>query len=68
MKEVKSDLKGLLKEVAAFRLEMVKEFAALRSDVAELKGKVSQLPSTLQLLGFIVAVVVASGITKHFFP
>ena len=37
-------------------------------DVAEVKGKVSQLPTTLQMLGFVVAIVVAAGLVKHFFP
>ena len=50
VKEIKADLKTLIK------------------DVAELKGKVSQLPTTLQMLGFVVAIVVAAGLVKHFFP
>ena len=50
VKEIKADLKILIK------------------DVAELKGKVSHLPATLQMLGFVVAIVVAAGLVKHFFP
>lgn len=48
--------------------EIKADLKALIKDVAELKGKVSQLPTTLQMLGFVVVVVVAAGLVKHFFP
>jgi hypothetical protein len=35
-------------------------------DLAELKGRVSQLPTTLQLLGFIIAIFAAAGPLKYF--
>ena len=38
----------------------------LTVDVAELKGRVSQLPNTLQMIGFILAVLVITGLTKVF--
>lgn len=38
----------------------------LIADVAELKGRVSQLPSTVQLLGFVLAVLVISGLLRVF--
>lgn len=37
-------------------------------DFGELRGKVSNLPTTLQLIGFVVAVVVASGLIKYVAP
>ncbi len=36
-------------------------------DLAELKGRILQLPTTLQLLGFVVALFVAAGLMTHFF-
>ena len=35
-------------------------------DVSYLKGKVDSMPSTLQLLGFVVAIFVAAGVAKYF--
>lgn len=39
---------------------------AVRIDLAEVKGRVSSLPTTLQLIGFIVAIFVASGLFRAF--
>jgi hypothetical protein len=35
-------------------------------ELAELKGRVSQLPTTLQLIGSIVAIFAAAGLLKYF--
>lgn len=35
-------------------------------DVSYLKGKVDAMPSTLQLIGFVVAIFVAAGVTRYF--
>lgn len=35
-------------------------------DLAELKGRVGQLPSTLQMIGFVLAVLAIAGIGKYF--
>lgn len=35
-------------------------------DAAYLKGKVDAMPSTLQLIGFVVAIFVAAGLTRYF--
>jgi len=35
-------------------------------DVAELKGRVSQLPTTILLIGFTLAVLAGSGILKYY--
>lgn len=47
-KEIRADLKTLLREVA------------------EIKGKVSSLPTTLQLVGFAIAIFAASGMLRWF--
>ena len=36
----------------------------VETDVAELKGRVSQLPTTVQMIGFVLAVLLFSGIMK----
>ena len=38
------------------------------NDMAELKGRISQLPSTIQLLGFVLAVLAISGAVRVFTP
>jgi pheromone shutdown protein TraB len=35
-------------------------------DLAELKGRVSQLPTTVTLLGFVLAVLAMAGVLKVF--
>jgi hypothetical protein len=35
-------------------------------DTSYLKGKIDAMPSTLQLLGFVVAIFVAAGIARYF--
>lgn len=39
---------------------------ALIKDVAEIKGRINAMPSTIQLLAFVVAIFVAAGILKYF--
>ena len=34
-------------------------------DLAELKGRVSQLPTTLQMIGFVPAVLALAGFSKY---
>ena len=62
---------GLAPKVAVLEADM-KEIKAdlkvLMKDVAELKAKVSQLPTTLPMLGFVAAIVAAAGLVKPFFP
>lgn len=36
------------------------------SDLAEVKGKVGNLPTTIQILGFVVAIFVAAGAFRFF--
>lgn len=37
-------------------------------DIAELKGRVSQLPTNIQMLGFVLAVLAISGVVRIFAP
>lgn len=45
---------------------LLTEAKALRVDVAEVKGRVNSLPTTLQLLLFAVAIFGAAGLTRVF--
>ena len=38
----------------------------LGADVAELKGRISQLPSTIQMIGFVLVVLALAGVTRYF--
>lgn len=38
----------------------------LAMDMAELKGRLSQMPSTIQLIGFVLAVLALAGLSKYF--
>lgn len=38
----------------------------IRVEVAEVKGRLAAMPTTIQLLGFVVAIFVAAGILKYF--
>lgn len=40
----------------------------LGKDVQFLKGAMAKMPTTLQLLGFIIAIIVAAGLMKTFAP
>lgn len=64
MQEVKTTL-GRMEKM----LERI-ELAAQKSTVelAELRGKVSQMPTSMHLLGFVIAILVASGLLKHLLP
>jgi len=48
MKEIKTDMKTVLK------------------DLAYLRGKVDSLPTTIQLIGFTLAIFAAAGLTRFF--
>ena len=37
-------------------------------DLSALKGRVSQLPAAVQMVGFVLAVLAAGGLMRHFFP
>lgn len=44
------------------------DLKAIRNDLAYLRGKVDSMPSTLQLGGFILAVLGIAGLAKYFAP
>lgn len=46
--------------------EVKTDLKALRQDVAEIKGHLRAMPTTIQLLGFVVAIFVAAGVMKLF--
>jgi hypothetical protein len=41
-----------------------KDLVELKAAAAKLEGHVSQLPSTIQLLGFVLAVPTIAGVTR----
>lgn len=57
MAGVRSELKS---EIAEVRTD-------LKADLAHLKGMVSQIPTVLQLGGFVLAIFLAAGIMRYFF-
>lgn len=69
--DAKLDAKADKASVASLegKVNSVKDAIDTRASQAELnllKGKVDTLPTTLQLLGFVLAVFVAAGVTRLF--
>jgi hypothetical protein len=59
MKDVKASLKGIETAIFEIRTELkhvpkMNDYATLRSEIAEIKGRVSQMPTMLQLAVTIV--------------
>lgn len=48
--------------------ELKTDMKAVRVDIAYIKGKLDTMPTTIQLIGFIVAIFVAAGITRFIAP
>jgi len=48
--------------------EIKSDLKAIRSDLSYLRGKVDSMPPTLQLGGFILAVLAIAGLAKYFAP
>lgn len=46
--------------------EIKSDVKAMRSDIAYMKGRLDAMPTTLQIIGFAVAVFVAAGVTRLF--
>ena len=67
MTDFRSDLKDLGSEVKDVRSELAdirqKDLVELKVAAAKLEGRVSQLPSTVQPLGFVLAVLAIAGVT-----
>jgi hypothetical protein len=55
-KDVAAEMADLRKDIAAVRTDLSKEIALVRADVAEVRGKLSMVPNTLQMLTMIIAV------------
>lgn len=68
MKDVKATLKSIEEAVIEIRAELkhlpkITDYAVLRAEVGEIKGRLGQLPTTWQLLTFTIgAVLAASGL------
>lgn len=61
LSQVSKDLGQLSKDVAEIK---TKDLVELKVAAAKLEGRVSQLPSTVQLLGFVLAVLAIAGVTR----
>lgn len=48
--------------------KLLDKLGKIEVDLARLDGKVSTLPTTLQLLGFVVAVLAIAGFAKYLAP
>jgi hypothetical protein len=46
--------------------EVREDLKTIRTDLAYIRGKIDSLPSTMQLIGFAIAVFVAAGIARYF--
>jgi hypothetical protein len=56
MREIMADLKRLIVDVA----EMKRDLAGVKLDVAEMKGRLSQSPTMVQLIGLVFGIFAAS--------
>lgn len=62
MKEVKASLKTIELAVAEIKhLPKMSDYATIKADVAEIKGKLSNLPTTWTLISFAIGSVLASA-------
>ena len=60
---------GMETRVAALESDMKElkaDLKALRVDVSYIRGRLDSMPTTLHLLGFVVAIFVAAGLTRYF--
>lgn len=54
-KELMAELKGIRSDLTGIRV-----------DLSELKGRVATLPTSIQLIGFVLAVLAIAGLSKYF--
>jgi hypothetical protein len=78
--EIRADVGSISDEMHALRDEIRGEFSAIRGEFVSVhrelslvreglsytRGRLDTLPTTIQLLGFIIAIFVASGLTRYF--
>ncbi|QUS39884.1 hypothetical protein RPMA_14335 [Tardiphaga alba] len=62
VKRLEDDMSELKTDVKAIRSDM----NSLRTDMSYIRGRLDAMPTTIQLLGFLVAIFVASGLTRYF--
>ena len=60
LKEDTAYLKGRMEDISYIKHKV--------EDLSYLKGKVDTLPTTLHLLGFVMAVLAMAGLAKYFTP
>ena len=61
---LKGDVSGLKGDVSGLKGDV----SGLKEGVAYLKGRIDQLPTMLQLLGFVLAIFAMAGFFKYFTP
>jgi hypothetical protein len=55
MSELKSDVKAIRSDLSS-----------LRVDMSYIRGRLDAMPTTIQLLMFVIAIFVAAGLTRYF--
>lgn len=60
------DMEARVKRLEDESKEIRADLKKLLVDVAEIKGRVASMPTTLQLVGFVLAIFVASGMLRWF--
>ena len=66
IKAILARLEPVLTRIDTTQQKHGQDILKIMVDVAELKGRVSQLPSTVQLLGFVLAVLAITGVLHVF--
>ena len=61
-----SDIKAALARFEPVLSQVSKDLVELKFAAAKLEGRVSQLPSTIQMIGFVPAVLAITGATRFF--
>ncbi|MEA2871848.1 MAG: hypothetical protein QOH67_1824 [Hyphomicrobiales bacterium] len=46
--------------------ELKTDVKAIRADVSYIKGRIDAMPTTVQLLAFVIAIFVAAGVVNYF--
>ena len=59
------DLRAILARLEPVLARVDERTRKIEVDLAELKGRVSQLPTTLQMIGFVLAVLALAGFSKY---
>lgn len=66
MREIKADLKRLLADVAEIKrvipdvAELKRDMLGMKLDVAEIKGRLSQTPTTVQPISLVFGIIAAA--------